>query len=92
LAVHGLARFVEDLGGGIQGAQLAGLPRTLVGLGGLRLGRSRFLLPSRRQGRNFDYRLELKLETKETRYWLITRCVGDGIPGWKEGVVIVESV
>ena len=44
------------------------------------------------RARGFDYRLELKLETAETRYWLITRCVGQGIPGWKEGVVIAESV
>ena len=43
------------------------------------------------RARGFDYRLELKLETTEARFWLITRCVGEGIPGWEEGVVIVES-
>jgi hypothetical protein len=44
------------------------------------------------RARHFDYRLELKLETEETRYWLITRCVGAGIPGWHEGGVVAESV
>jgi hypothetical protein len=42
--------------------------------------------------RGFDYQIELRLETEETRYWLLTRCVGDAFEGWKEGVVLAENV
>jgi hypothetical protein len=39
------------------------------------------------QDRGFDYRLELKLETEEARYWVCTRCVGEPFTGWHEGAV-----
>jgi len=42
--------------------------------------------------RGADYRLELKLETEEYRYWLCTRCVGEPFTDWREGAVIVENV
>jgi len=50
LAVHGLARFPEYLGGSVQSAQLAGRGRIVLGLGrflGCLLGRTP---PSRRFG------------------------------------------
>jgi len=40
----------------------------------------------------FDYQLELKLETEDRRYWLCTRCVGQGFARWHEGVALVENV
>jgi hypothetical protein len=39
-----------------------------------------------------DYQIDLKLETEETRYWLITRCGRKRVPGWEEGVVFAEDV
>jgi len=44
------------------------------------------------RARGFDYRLELKMETATVRYWLCTRCVGEGFPDWNEGVVLMENV
>jgi hypothetical protein len=39
-----------------------------------------------------DYQLELKLETNEARFWLITRCVGEPFAGWRVGKVLMESM
>jgi hypothetical protein len=38
-----------------------------------------------------DYQLDLKLETVAHRYWLCTRCVGEGFTAWREGVVLMEN-
>jgi len=36
--------------------------------------------------------LELKLETEDYNYWLLTYCVGEPFTGWREGVVLMENV
>jgi hypothetical protein len=40
----------------------------------------------------FDYRLELKLETHDARYWLITRWSAKGPSVVRRGVVLHESL
>jgi hypothetical protein len=42
--------------------------------------------------RGCSFRLELKWETETTRFWLITRCVGEPFPGWEEGNVFVSGL
>jgi hypothetical protein len=39
-----------------------------------------------------NYQIDLKLETAQARYWLVTHCVGEGLSGWKEGVVFAEDL
>jgi hypothetical protein len=39
-----------------------------------------------------DYQIDLKLETEQTRYWVVTRCAGKVMAGWEEGVVFAEDV
>jgi hypothetical protein len=39
-----------------------------------------------------DFQLELKLEMETTRYWVITRCIGEPLAGWKEGKIVAENV
>jgi len=39
-----------------------------------------------------DYRLELKLETEDYRFWLCTRSVGEPFTGWRDDAVLMENV